>query len=370
LDTKYSFKNAGSIDSPAVVVYPDLIKTNIDKAIKIAGGNHLLRPHVKTHKMSEISKMMLAAGITKFKCATIAEAEMLAEAGAKDILLAYQPTLVKAHRLAALARAYPDVIFGHLIDNEYSASLLAGVLGKGQSDTWIDINVGMNRTGVMPEAAASLYHFCKSVTGAYPAGLHAYDGHIHDTELASRFMQSSVIYDKIIVVKNEITDNKITGDVNNTLQIVMGGTPCFPYYATKNGIQTSPGTFVFWDEGYSIMFPDMDFEIAALLLTRIISIISPTSICLDLGHKSVAAESPLPRVSFPDHPEARVTGQSEEHLVVSVPDSSIFKPGDIWYGVPHHICPTIALYESVHTVEDSQNTGTWLVIARNRKIRY
>ena len=370
MNTKYRFENTGSIDSPAVIVYPELIRKNISKAVMIAGGKHLLRPHVKTHKMVEISKMMLSAGISKFKCATIAEAEMLAMAGAKDILLAYQPTLVKAQRLASLARAYPEIVFGYLIDNEYSARQLAEVFDKGQIKAWIDVNVGMNRTGITPEGAASLYRFCKSVTGTKPAGLHAYDGHIHDTDLESRFGQASVIFDKIMELKNQITGDEVTGEENDALQIVVGGTPCFPYYATKNGVQTSPGTFVFWDEGYSTMFPDMDFEIAALLLTRIISIVSPTIICLDLGHKSVAAESPLPRVSFPDHPEAKVTGQSEEHLVVTVPDSSVFKPGDIWYGVPHHICPTIALYESVHTIEDGKNTGTWQVIARNRKINY
>jgi D-serine deaminase-like pyridoxal phosphate-dependent protein len=116
------------------------------------------------------------------------------------------------------------------------------------------------------------------------------------------------------------------------------------------------------------MFPDMKFTIAALLLTRVISIIDSTTICLDLGHKSVAAESPLPRVMFPDHPEVRVLSQSEEHLVVQVGDSSRHKPGDTWLGVPHHICPTIALYDRVQVVEEGAVTKNWKVVARDRTI--
>src|SRR6476469_3327135 len=95
----YEIKNIDQVDSPALIIYADRVKENIKTLINSIDHVDRLRPHIKTHKSSEVSRMMLDAGINKFKCATIAEAEMLATAGAKDILLAYQPVGPKANRL-------------------------------------------------------------------------------------------------------------------------------------------------------------------------------------------------------------------------------------------------------------------------------
>jgi D-serine deaminase-like pyridoxal phosphate-dependent protein len=105
-----------------------------------------------------------------------------------------------------------------------------------------------------------------------------------------------------------------------------------------------------------------------LVISRVISIIDEHTICTDLGHKSVAAENPLPRVHFLNAPDAIPVGQSEEHLILKVPDASGYSLGDVLYGVPVHICPTVALYEKAIVIENNRATAAWQVIARNRKI--
>src|SRR4030095_11143057 len=107
----YTIENIDRIDSPCLVLYKDRIQANIDNAIKLIRNVDNLRPHVKTNKIAEVCRMMMDAGVTKFKCATIAEAEMLGIINAKDVLLAYQPTGPKADRLKLLARHYPETIF-------------------------------------------------------------------------------------------------------------------------------------------------------------------------------------------------------------------------------------------------------------------
>lgn len=102
----------------------------------------------------------------------------------------------------------------------------------------------------------------------------------------------------------------------------MGGTPTFPMYAKRKDCECSPGTFVFWDWGYGNAYPDMPFKVAALLITRVISVLDEHHVCVDLGYKAVASESPLPRVFFLNHPEAKPISQSEEHLVLEVPGQS------------------------------------------------
>lgn len=360
----YDISNAGEIDSPALLIFAERVRENISTAIRLSSGLDYLRPHVKTHKMREVTELMLGAGIYKFKCATIAEAEMLALSGAPDILLAYQPSLPKARRLARLSKNYPSVRFSCLADNLRTMLMLSGVFTDQTLDIYLDLNVGMNRTGLPPSQAGELYRESRGLKNIFIAGLHAYDGHIHDKDPEIRERRADEAFELAGLAKKEI-ETLGGGD----LAIVMGGTPTFPVHARRNGVETSPGTFVFWDEGYRSLMPDLPFLPAAVLMTRVISKIDKHSLCLDLGHKSVAAENTLEkRVKFPGQPDAEALSQSEEHLVMRLSDAGMHEIGDVWYGIPWHICPTVALYDTVHIVEDGTCTGKWKVIARDRGV--
>lgn len=365
MDHWYEVDNPETADSPALLIYPARVLKNLRLARQISKNPALLRPHAKTHKMKEITEMMLAEGIQKFKCATIAEAEMLARSGARDVLLAYQPTRVKANRLLKLGKAYPEVRFSCLIDNPGSAAMLSQAAEGWLPEVFIDLNTGMNRTGVSPAEAPALYRACLELGNISVAGLHAYDGHIHDTDLQVRTHRAEETFHLTTEVLRRIEAMQTTAP---GLSIVMGGTPTFPIHARRGNVETSPGTFVFWDEGYRRMLPDLPFELAAVLLTRVISIIDRETLCLDLGHKSVAAENPLEkRVYFLNEPAAEVLSQSEEHLVIRVPAAGKHRIGDPWYGIPHHICPTVALYGQAQVVRDGRITEKWEITARNRE---
>src|SRR5690606_14633719 len=138
------------IDSPALLLFPDLVTLNIQKAIEMIGDVNRLRPHVKTHKSAEVAMLQLKAGITRFKCATISEAEMLATVGAPDVLLAYPVSVAKMERLIRLQQAFPHTIFSCLVDNLGVVKILSGLLQTHQiiMRVYLDVNVGMNRTGI------------------------------------------------------------------------------------------------------------------------------------------------------------------------------------------------------------------------------
>ena len=112
----YIADNVDEFDSPALFIYPDRIKENIRRLLEKVDPD-LLRPHVKTNKMAEVCKLMMEAGIKKFKAATIAEAEMLAMIQAPDVLLAYPPTGPKIKRLIRLIQKYPATKFSCLVDH-------------------------------------------------------------------------------------------------------------------------------------------------------------------------------------------------------------------------------------------------------------
>ena len=357
--TWYEVLNADTIASPALLVYPDRVIANIRQTIQRVGGPDRLRPHVKTHKMRAVTDLLLAEGIQKFKCATPKEARMLAEAGAPDVLVAYPLVGPAINQLAELQSTFPAVRFACLIDAPASAQRVSDAFLSNPLDVFIDLNVGMNRTGTNPADALALYAFCRTLPGVRVAGLHGYDGHIHDTDLTLRTRHADATFALADGVRQAIANAH-----GVTLPLVMGGTPTFALHARHPGVTLSPGTFVFWDAGYAQALPDLPFAIAAVLLMRVISVIDEQTLCLDLGHKSVAAENPLPRVVFLDQPDAVPIGQSEEHLVVRVAGAHQHPPGTVWYGVPVHICPTVNLYDAVSVVVDNQCVDTWPVTAR------
>jgi len=363
----YSLENIAQIDSPALLVYPDRIKENIELVKSRIDDVQRLRPHVKTVKMAEAVQLMQEAGIHKFKCATIAEAEMLGMVQAADVLLAYQPVGPKIARLLALVQKYPQTAFSCLVDNIATATAIAGHFSaqKLSMPVYIDLNVGQNRTGIAPgNGALDLYTQLTALDGVTPVGLHAYDGHLHDEAIEIRTQRCNLAYEPVAALAQAITGKGLPSP-----KIVAGGSPTFPIHAQRSNIECSPGTFAFWDWGYQQHLPDQTYNLAALVLTRVVSHPAAGLLCLDLGHKAVAAENPLSsRVHFLNAPEAVPVSQSEEHLVIKVPDAAAYPVGTALYGVPYHICPTVALYDKAYTVVHNTGNGQWPVIARNRAI--
>jgi D-serine deaminase-like pyridoxal phosphate-dependent protein len=355
------------IDSPSLIVYPKIVRANIEEMVRMAGSAERLRPHIKTHKTAEGIQLMQQAGIDKFKCATIAEAELLGMQGARDVLLAHQPVGLKAKRLLELKREFPSTTFSTIVDNAASAIALGNYVQEQQEQLhlFIDLNVGMNRTGIHPGDEA--FELIQLIVG-HPAlvfcGLHAYDGqHRHPNPL-EREKACDAGFASVLALRKKLVEHGIPEPI-----IVAGGSPTFSIHAKHPDRECSPGTNIFWDHGYHLICSEQSFTPAVHILTRIISKPAPGRICLDLGHKAVAAENELAkRIHFPDHPDWVAVGQSEEHLVIETPNADAYSVGDVFLGIPYHVCPTIALHESLTAIEDDRITGAWKVVARKRAI--
>ena len=354
-----------TLDTPALLIDRDKVERNIQLAIKLAGGAQRLRPHVKTHKILEVAQMQAAAGITKFKCATIAEAEMLGMAGVADVLIAYAVQGPKVDRVIKLIKKYPETVYSVLIDNEASAKYIDERfrdVGKIAS-TFVDINNGHGRTGIKTEDVLTLASACWELENLRINGLHCYDGHIRMPSLAERTKAGRTAFKPVLKLRAQLTE--ITG---RELVIVAGGSPSFSYHAGFHDVECSPGTWIFWDHRYGEDYPEQTFEQAATVATRAISKIDSHHYCLDLGHKSVASESPLPRAHFHSDHRFDQIGHSEEHLMIRTEEPDVFAPGDLLLATPNHVCPTVALYDHVEVVSKGKLAGRWKVIARDRKI--
>jgi D-threonine aldolase len=365
----YTIKNTEILDTPALVVYPNIVKKNIQEVIAMIGDVSRLRPHIKTHKSIEATQLMMAAGIHKFKCATIAEAEILGLAVAKDVLLAYQPVGPKLHRFIELIKAYPNTQYSCLVDNLDSAKEQSGAFLSHHLtiNVYLDINLGFDRTGIIPnEKAFELYKSCTEMPGIRMVGMHAYDGHIHDTDFQERQEKCNEAFQKV-----EALSAKILRGGMPQPKIIAGGTPTYSIHCKRPDVECSPGTFIYWDKGYTDLCAEQNFNPAILLITRVISLPNTTKLCLDLGHKSVASENELSkRIFFLNAPDLKPIGHSEEHLIVEAGDNHGYKVGDILYGVPYHVCPSVALHDRAFTIDNQYVTGFWKTIARDRYIHF
>jgi D-serine deaminase-like pyridoxal phosphate-dependent protein len=368
MNPAYAIADTQDVISPALIFYKDLIGRNIARAVELAGSPKRLRPHVKTHKTREIVRMGLQAGITKHKCATLAEAEMVAGCGTPDVLISYPLVGPNCARMARLAALYPKCQFSVTADHPAAVEALSHAMSAaGQAiDVLLDVDMGMHRTGIAPgPAAVDLYRLIAQSGGLRPGGIHAYDGHNNQESLVDRQAAATSQLEPVRKLKAALEQEGLP-----VPRFVVGGTPTFPVYARMEitGLECSPGTLVLHDQGYGTRFPDMTgLTPAALLLTRVVSRPTPTRVTFDLGYKAVASDPPAgKRLTLLDVQDYETVGQSEEHLVIETPAAERFRPGDEVLAVPAHVCPTCAMHRKAYVVEGGKVTDTWEIVGRDR----
>lgn len=357
--------------SPSLVIFRDRVISNIETMIRMAGGVDRLRPHCKTHKMHAVVRLMLERGIRKHKAATVAEAEMLAEAGAEDVMLAYNPVGPNIQRIIRLAVRYPSCQFSVTADHPAPVQELSQAASREPGvriGVYLDVNTGLNRTGLAPESALAMqvYRQIAVSPGIFAAGFHVYDGQHRQSNPDDRRQAVLKEWRRVQTFRQQCEATGLSVQV-----LVCGGTPTFPAYSQleDQGIELSPGTVIFHDAGYGSLFPDLPFQVAGFVLTRVISRPSRDRITLDLGNKAVAADPPKGhRVIFPELPDAVQDLHNEEHLVLVTPEAERYSPGDVLLGIPVHICPTSALHASVVVLENGRRADEWPVTSRNRRL--
>lgn len=362
--SSYPVADATTIPSPTLLFFRSHIERNIAEMLAIAGRPDRLRPHIKTFKTMGVVDLIRRHGVERFKCATVAEAEMLADGGVRDILLAYQPVGPDVGRIVELLGRYPDVAFTVLADCLEAIVALDGAVVPGRTlGVAIDLETGLHRTGAPVEAAATLYRAVADHDGLVPGGLHYYDGENHQSDLADRTAAADEAYGRVARLARSLREAGL-----DVPRVVMGGTPTFPCYARHEDVELSPGTCVIHDWGYASRLPDLPFTPAGLVLGRVVSTPGEDRFTIDVGSKSIAADPPGQRGLIVGHEEATSVLQNEEHWTWTTSDA---RPGlgEEVLVVPTHICPTTALYDEVAVIEaDGGVRERWPITARRRAL--
>lgn len=361
---EFRLTNEEEIFTPALVCYENIVRQNIDRMIDMANGAARLWPHVKTHKSADVVRLMMNAGINRFKCATLMEACMLGELDAQQVLIAYPLVGPAIKRLIELIHQFPKTTFYAIVDDLIQAALLsdAAVQARLRIPVLMDVDPGLGRTGVKTDRLLMMYCQTAALPGLQLCGMHVYDGHRHEADPVQR-MQMVEADQKTVF---ECRETLVTQGYDCSV-MVMGGTPTFPCHAQREDVFLSPGTCVIGDAGYAQSFPDLPFEIGALLLCRVISHPASDTFTVDLGYKAVAADPAEPRAILYVFEQAQTVMRNEEHWVLRLPDGQQLPPvGQLLYAAPWHICPTVLLYDRMLVARNGKVTGEWPITARNR----
>ncbi len=365
----YHFEGEEQVVTPQIIYYKDAIVENTKRCIELAGGQvERLWPHVKTHKTRELIRMQVSMGITRFKCATIAEAEITAECGATDVLVSYALVGPNIQRFVNMAKAMKSVTFWAMGDDLKQLQLLSDAAEKAGLviNTLVDLNVGQSRTGTPIETIVDFYGKASAMPGLKMRGLHCYDGQNHQVGFDARLKACMEVKDRVEAVRASL---KAAGLFEDT--IIIGGTPSSPCYVEISDYYMSPGTIFIFDGRYEDDYPELKAWEAGAIMTRVISHPTPETFTLDLGTKGISCDQPYRGKLV--NVEAEHQFQHEEHWVWKMkPGHEAERPaiGDILFVIPAHVCPSTVLYDSILVVEDGRLTDKWQIAARKRKLTY
>jgi D-serine deaminase-like pyridoxal phosphate-dependent protein len=366
----YRFAGSENVMTPALVIYPEYVDSNIRETIRLLGGQpDRWRPHVKTSKLAFVMKRFVDHGVTTFKCSTTLELLTICGAGAADVLIAYPMTGPGARRVREIAAMYPEIRVSVLVESPQQVQQWAGS-GIG---VFIDVNPGMDRTGIPQANADVIINLAEFVSrqGIPFRGVHYYDGHLSMPDLAERQAAAHKGYDALVPIIDELERRDLGFG-----ELITAGTPAFPCSASYNGFagrrflhRASPGTVVYADCSSLNSLPkEYGYRPAAVVMSTVVSRPSSSIITCDAGHKTVSADAGVPTCAVLGHPHLTPLKPSEEHLPVEVSDGAQTPEiGDNLFLVPRHICPTVNNFDHAVIVSNGRIVGVEKVTARGRE---
>jgi D-serine deaminase-like pyridoxal phosphate-dependent protein len=370
-DARYQVSGIEDVMTPALVVYPEIIASNIERTVALLGGQaDRWRVHIKTAKLGYTLRMMVERGIRNFKCATTLELLVACQCGAADVLLAYPSMGANARRVLEIAEQFPRVRLSVLVENEEQVRQWCG----GRVGIFLDINPGMNRTGIEEEHGGQIFGLVRAIgTGGLEfRGLHYYDGQHREPDERERTKAAHRGYRRLLEIVGEIERMGV-----RVPEVITAGTPTLPTSLSFEGFRNadfihrvSPGTVVYSDASSLAQLAEKyGYQPAVLILTRVVSRPRPGMVTCDAGHKAVSADSGVPTCVVVGHPELTPLSPSEEHLPLEVAGGPAGpQVGEALYLLPRHICPTVNNFDDALLVRGGAIESVEKVSARGREM--
>lgn len=362
--------NTEAVLTPALAIYPELVRHNIARTIELLDGRpNRWRPHLKTVKVGAVIKLLVKAGVTTAKCATTLELLVACQSGVRDVLVAFPHTGANARRIAEIAEEYRDVQVSAMVE---SAERIQDWIGT-RVGLFIDVNPGMDRTGIGQDCLPEIVQLADQISrsGLLFRGVHFYDGHSTEESLDARTAAAAKRYRHLLEIVTALEENGTA-----VPQVITAGTPALPCALAFEDFkqasfihQVSPGTIVYNDTTSLAQLPQSyDLRPAVAVISRVVSHPKDGLITCDAGHKSVSVDSGVPNCTVLGRPDLVPSKPSEEHLPMSVKDGApVPDRGSVLYLIPRHVCPTVNNFDYAAMIEGGRITSVEDVNARGRE---
>jgi D-serine deaminase-like pyridoxal phosphate-dependent protein len=369
-DPRYRVSSIEELLTPALVLYPETLVSNIERTLDLLGGDpNRLRVHIKTAKLGYTLRILVERGIRNFKCATTLELLVACRSGAADVLFAYPAMGANARRVREIADQFPGVRISALAENEEQVRQWRG----SRVGVFLDINPGMDRTGIEQTHSDMVVQLARTIAalGLQFRGLHYYDGHLGGLEMRERTAVAQAGYERLLNVVSTMERSGMS-----VPEVVTAGTPALPCSLAFEGFRgggflhrVSPGTVVYCDATSLAQLPsEYGYRPAVLVLTRVVSQPRAGIVTCDAGHKAVSADAGVPTCVVVGHSELAPLAPSEEHLpMASQGDASGPQVGEALYLLPRHVCPTVNNFDCALLVRDGEVKAVEKVSARGRE---
>ncbi|MEE9334054.1 MAG: D-TA family PLP-dependent enzyme [Granulosicoccaceae bacterium] len=345
--------------TPCAVIDLDIVERNIAKAQSICDGAKLAnRPHIKTHKSPMLAQMQIDAGARGITCQKLGEAEVMANAGITDILIATNLLgAARSGRLAALQKRLPLKVCG---DNPVSLAEYSKVATNANRalDVVIECDTGQLRAGVeTPDEAAKLAKIIKADPMLNFAGLMFYPA-------LDSWPQTQVFYDDITI---KLTELGLTAEIVST-----GGTPNFVNIGKlKGATEHRAGTCIFNDRMMIAAGVAALDDCAYHVYSSVVSRGGSERGILDAGSKTLTSDTGgLDGFGYiVEHPTARIHKFAEEHGFLDLSGCND-KPnvGDIVRVIPNHVCVSVNMFDQLVAIRDGKISQIIPVAARGKLV--
>jgi 3-hydroxy-D-aspartate aldolase len=358
-----------TIPTPALIVDLAALEANIAKmADHCAQAKIGYRPHAKTHKCPAIAKLQIAAGARGICVATVGEAEALAAAGIRGLLLT-SPIVdaAKIGRMVALATSGADIMLS--VGSERQATLLAEAAEAARVEipVLIDLDVGDRRTGCLPGApAAELAKQIARSKRLQIQGVQAYAGHAsHVVGFEKRRETSLAAMSKAVetreLLKRAGFDSKILSG---------GSTGTYNIDSNLDGVtELQVGSYVFMDVDYRRIGSSdgqptyADFQPSLTVLTTIVNAAHADRVTIDAGTKALdTTTTNLPQAKT--WPGLTYTKSGDEFGALTSDSGKLPALGDRLEFIVPHCDPSVNLYDRLYVCRGDKVESIWPVFAR------
>jgi len=347
--------------TPVAVVDEEVVERNLARMAKLAADHNVkLRPHAKTHKSAYMAQRQMAHGAVGLTCATFTEAEVFADAGVDDLLMAHPPVgRPKLERLAVLAKRVKRIAVS--LDNVG----IAKSLPESVEVLW-EVDPGQHRIGTAPgePTVKAIQDLVRSIGREPFRGLITHGGHVYAaTNQSDRQLAADQETDAISMTAEMLRKAGI-----EVRELSVGSTPTAGL-ALRGGItEMRPGTYIYGDANQVTLASQRLEDCALGVVATVVSTPAPERAVVDAGSKALSADLRVVGLTgygmVLGHDELVIARLSEEHAILTASDRTDLAVGNRVVIIPAHVCTAVNLHSKVFVISASGQPQWTTVDAR------